>query len=272
MNQKKKQGSVTVEAAILLPIVIIGILTIALLMKIIYFQEAIYHTFINEARKAATEAYLYELETLPKGIMGDLLRIGPQNYWLFNSRLMENISVDDTDTLSTFGITEFDYLYSDFDVDDLIHITLSYKLNFRLPINYINEIQITQSVLMRAWTGSTDTGRPMPYDFMEKPLESNKVYVFPRAGERYHARTCSFVVNEPTMEILSNAVKRQYEACQLCEAGERPVGSIVFCFIDYGRVFHTSECTIVDKYLIEIDINEAEEKGYLRCSKCGGIN
>lgn len=266
-----KNGSVTLEAAILLPIVIVGILTLAYLMKIIYFQEVIFHALVNEARKTSAEAYLNELEIIPEGVAGELLRIGPQNILVFESRFKKNLFMNSKNYLKDIKISRFRYLFSEGGIDDLINIKLSYCVTLRLPIGYVKKVNVTQGVLMRAWTGCNDDNQPMPFELMEKEEQCQTAFVFPRAGDRYHVRDCSYVANEPTMEILNDAIRKSYKPCELCDAFEKTNGSTVFCFKEYGTAYHTSDCPSVDKYIIEIEISEAEGQGFQKCTKCGGI-
>lgn len=270
MFVKRKRGSVTVEAGILLPLVIIGILTLAFLIKVIYFQEMIFHTLVNEARKTSTEAYLYELKILSKGLAGELLSIGPQNYLIFESRIHNSLLNDSEKNPQNLKINQFRYLYCEKGIEDLIKIQLSYSIKLSLPIGYVRSVNIVQGVLMRAWTGIEEYRQPMPFAFMEKVEKSRTVFVFPRKGERYHKRECSFISSQPSMEMLSDAIRNSFEPCAVCDASEKPKGSIIFCFKEYGKAYHSSDCPIVDKYIIEIEVSEAEKKGYQACSKCGG--
>jgi len=270
MTKSMKKGSVTVETAILLPVMIIGILTLAYLMKIIYFQELTFHSFINEARKTATEAYIYELDIIPEGAAGALLRIGPQNQFAFESRIRKALVINDEGNLKQFRIEEFKYLYSDYGIHDLIGIRLSYYINLRMPIGFIKTAFVNQSVLMRAWTGTTDNINPLDFDMMEKEEPYKAVYVFPRAGEKYHDRTCSYIARDPIMTILNAGIRHEFRPCLICEAADLENGNLVFCYSSYGTAYHSADCIIVKKYVIEIEVAEAESKGYQRCSKCRG--
>ena len=270
MTASMKKGSVTVETAILLPIMIIGILTLAYLMKIIYFQELTFHGFVNEARKTATEAYIYELEIMPEGAAGALLRIGPQNRFAFESRIRKALLINGEENLKQFRIEEFKYLYHDYGMNDLIRIRLSYYINLRMPIGFIKTAFINQAVLMRAWTGTADSLNPLDFSIMEQEESYKAVYVFPRAGEKYHDRTCSFIASDPMLTLLDAEIRHRFKPCLLCAAADLKDGSPVFCYTSYGMAYHSSECAIVKKYVIEIDVAEAERQGYQRCSKCKG--
>ncbi len=267
-----KKGSVTLEAAILLPVMIVGILTLAYLIKIIYFQEVVFHALVNEARKTSTEAYLNELEIIPEGIARELIRIGPQNILAFESRLKENLFANSNNYPVDIKISQFRYLFSEGGINDLINIKLSYVINLSLPIGYVKKVNVTQGVLMRAWTGNKDNNQPMPFGNMEIEEPYNLAFIFPRAGDRYHVRDCSYVANEPSMEILNDTIRKSYKPCELCDASEKTNGSAVFCFKEYGTAYHSSKCPSVDKYIIEIEISEAEAQGFQKCTKCGGVN
>jgi hypothetical protein len=110
----------------------------------------------------------------------------------------------------------------------------------------------------------------MSFEAMEQGDAGGTVWVFPRAGERYHAEHCSYIDNNPRERLLDRTVRAQYSACQLCGAASAHEGDLVYCFPTTGRVFHTGDCYLVERYVIEIDRADAEKQGYTACAKCGG--
>src|SRR5665648_718980 len=81
----KKNGFITLEASIFLPVFIIGILTIGYLMKFIYVQENILYTICDEAKQVSENAYI--------------IKAAPFFALTLEKKLeMENKNVDDVET------------------------------------------------------------------------------------------------------------------------------------------------------------------------------
>ncbi len=58
MKRRTKKGNVTVEAAIVLPIFIMAVLSLAWYMDLSCARENIFHVMTDEAREAASRAYV----------------------------------------------------------------------------------------------------------------------------------------------------------------------------------------------------------------------
>ena len=46
-------------------------------------------------------------------------------------------------------------------------------------------------------------------------------------------------------------------------------GAVVYYF-RYGEAYHEAGCSTIEKYVVNMDRRDAEKRGYLPCSKCGG--
>jgi hypothetical protein len=110
----------------------------------------------------------------------------------------------------------------------------------------------------------------MTFEEMEEDDDSHLVWIFPRAGEKYHGEDCSYIKNEPREELLSGTVRRSYSPCALCKPGELGDGSLVYVFPKAGGAYHRGECYVVERYVISMSEDDAKGKGYSACSKCGG--
>ena len=106
---------------------------------------------------------------------------------------------------------------------------------------------------------------------LERGSDSAEVWIFPQSGKRYHKENCTYVKAAVHSCILTETVRRNFSECKLCDSGELPTGSIVFCFKSNDSCYHRGNCRTIKKYVIPIDREEAEKKGYTPCSKCGGL-
>jgi hypothetical protein len=143
-----------------------------------------------------------------------------------------------------------------------------YVIKNRLPFDWIGRRPIREKVLFRAWVGSSQALSPKPWEEMERIGESRPVFVFPKAGEKYHSETCGFVSNMPTETLLTTAIRRKYDPCHLCGASDAADYELVYCYFRAGEVYHIGRCSLVDKFIVKMERTDAEERGYAPCMKC----
>ncbi len=277
-------GSLTVEAAIFLPIFMISVFTIGFIMKLFWVQECLQHAISDEILKMASESYLeYRMcpDNIPE-ILGKLDGAGGRND--LREKIKQHFTADTFESMHILkgpDIIEYRYLFDgrseNYLIDEPYQINTDYlieavsmsKVRVPFSIRFISDMVLTQRVVARSWVGTEKISRPMGFNEMAEEGEKEKiVYVFPRAGERYHEKSCLLVSNYPTLKILTNAIKNKFRPCKLCDAGQLDIGSSVFIFEESGEVYHSENCVLVDKYVIPMDLKEAENQGYTPCKKC----
>lgn len=247
----KNRGFITLEASIFLPVFIIGILTIAYLMKFIYAQENLLYSICDEAKLVSKNTYIS--------------RIAP----LISVRIEDRLEKENVD-VAWVQTTKFYYLYRWNGLDGLIRYEAEYWMDIKFPIKLYNGFIGSETVVFRGLIGNRRNGEGTPYEEMEKEQPSSRVWIFPSAGEKFHKRDCSYIIVLPTETILTDAVKKRYHACPICGTKKVDQGSLVYCFYKTGEAYHTGKCPTVDKYVLEIEKDTAVKKGYAPCSKCGG--
>jgi hypothetical protein len=252
ISANTKRGSFTLEAAIFLPIFIISVLTVGYIIKIIAVQENAFHALADETRKVAAESMF---TPYPLFFKGDAEK---------------RVSGENGGELENPRVSRFDYRYGAGEYTEQIRATLDYDIGIRLPAAPVRAIQVSDTVLCRAFVGADNSDAPMPAEELEEEKDSRTVWIFPRSGTKYHGETCGYIAVYPKELILSAGVRRQYAPCKLCDPGSMPAGSLVYCFQSSGKAFHRGDCTSVDRYVIPIELQEAEAGGYTPCLKCGG--
>ena len=251
-----RRGSIGVESAIIVPLFLVGILTLGFLIRITAIQESVHHSLADEAWRIAAEGSLpVHALTLPADVVkrlneenGDRIgdvKVSPFRYrvpWMGNGRL-----------------------YS-----DLIGVTVSYKVKPKLPTILQGDVKSGDTALTRAFVGAIQPEDPLGFSEMEKDDDGTIVWVFPKAGEKYHGENCSYIKNDPKEMLLTAEIKRKYKPCDICKPGGLGVGCLIYCFPAAGSAYHVGSCYIVDRYVISMDEQDAKEKGYNPCKKCGG--
>lgn len=251
-KQNTKKGSYTLEAAIFLPLFIVGILTLGFTIRMIATGENITFAVADEARLASK--YAYNIPVAP----------------LFTNHLETRI-IDENAAASSVKVAGFQYLYHSEENDGLISFRLNYWLSTGLPLGMIDGIEMTQQYRCRGFIGRTADGTPISFDEMETDASASMVWVFPDGGKKYHSRSCSFVASYPAQMILNQELRNKYEPCEKCATGSIENGTQVYCFQEYGESYHRLSCPTIDKYVISMEKSQAEARGYTPCLKCGGI-
>jgi hypothetical protein len=220
-------------------------------------SEGVHHSLADEAHRIAAEA---SLTLYPAG---------------FESDLAQRIEGESRGEIGSADVGRFLYRVPGFSrggmaYSDLIAVSVSFDTPLKLPHLFLGEAYGERTVLCRAFVGMQNAGPAKPFSEMEEDESGSTVWVFPRAGERYHSEHCTYIENQPREVLLDRNIRRFYSPCKLCGPDSKRDGTLVYCFPASGHAYHTGECTIVERYVIEISKEEAEKQGYTPCSKCGG--
>ncbi|MBN7772673.1 hypothetical protein [Clostridium aminobutyricum] len=254
MFRYTKKGTLTVEASILLPLVILGILTVGYLIKVHCINENVMNTALDETRLLAIESYT---------------DVGKTKIVEFSNKLEERIC-DENKAINQVQIKDLKYLYSFGNLDKLIYFNVVYNINIGFPINFYGDIPGNETIVCRAFVGSDHYDEKMNAQEMQKEEESELVWIFPNEGKKYHQKNCSYIAVAATQTVLTSGIKRTYQPCKICKPNSLENGSLVYCFKNSGQVYHRGNCYIVDRYVVEIEKSEAIQRHYSACLKCGG--
>ncbi|WP_207647339.1 TadE/TadG family type IV pilus assembly protein [Parasporobacterium paucivorans] len=246
-------GNMTLEAALMLPLFLLVILSILYFLVIMDFQLKLQMKLEAIARETARTQYLGE--EIPGyaylKLMGGLS--SPENgKWLENSFISGGSS--------GLGIAQ-----SDFSVKDGV---IDYVVNYEIQIPFIPDrimtLPFVQRCRFRTWTGSSLSA--------EGEDGQQVVYVTP-GGAVYHMDPCCTHINLSIqkraiyeLEELRNAEGGIYTECSLCEEGEVK-GETVYVTEEGDRWHYTLSCSGLKRNVIEIDIGDAGDRRL--CSRCG---
>lgn len=200
---KNQRGSYIAEAALTLPVFILCVIALALIIRIIAICENIGFVTAAEARDIS------------------LTRIS-----LCTEKNIEKRISEENPRLTDFRVTNLDYLYSDANIDDLIGINSRSVFTVKNPIGIYGEIEFTQGLLFRGFTGAEQREKPLSEKDFTEYEKSQPVVIFPKYGIRYHIKTCRYVRQEYEGEEyklemeLEDAKLKGYTACMVCRGGE----------------------------------------------------
>ena len=249
-NTDNKKGVYILEAAIIVPPLIIAMVLLISVVSMIGAAEKALFAMGDELKFAGIKSAFSD-----EGLSTPLMikhRISNEN------PIVGNVSFSD-----------YGYLHSEKGVEDLISVGVNLSYSGINPLGSSSFFSVEQRVRSRAFTGLDRSG-----DFGEHALsgyeKSEIVYIFPNHGEKYHNRSCGFLNPASERVFLTKDIKAKFRACSICHSGSSSLGDVVFCFFTDGKVYHLGKCSAVDKYYTEIEKKDAEARGYLPCASCGG--
>lgn len=257
MNSKR--GSYIVEAVIILPVFIVAVILFISVVPRAARCEKLVFAICDEMAQENIEAHFFKSQMRCQGNIYD----------------GAGRALKDEDG---FSIDRLRYCYTDrvrsgrrsIIIDDVITADFTAFLSYADPLAMGNDIVFSGKLKCRPYTGSIRDEESMSREEMERDEVSEPVYVFPDWGEKYHDKGCYYLNPAFEMTSLSQSIRRSHRPCDLCHSGDRAIGTTVFLFRRAGEVYHAGSCKTVEKYYIEMEKDEAVEKGYTPCMKCGG--
>ncbi len=264
----EKRGSLVVEAAIFLPIFILCMLSLSAIVKAAFLQTSVYECLSDEIKNASLTSYA--ASSVGKGLNSDIssIAVNITGAGTFSARLSDGLKQRGVDS-SAMKVKSFASGVSKFGYTHLMCADTQYCMKLGLPAGPVNELYLKNTVYYRAWDGEDFSSDVFSFDRMKADENGDVVYVFPDSGEKYHNEGCRYVNSYAISKTASNSVFDEYAPCPLCMKGGATYGQTVYVF-KYGACYHSSECSSVTKYTIEMDHDDALKKGYCGCSICGG--
>lgn len=241
----------------MLPLFIIGVLTIGYLLKFCMVSEGVHHALTDESHRIMADA---PVVPYPIGGAQEITqRIGDEGRGEAQDIRMGRF------LYRVPGVSKGGRAYT-----DLIAMSVTYDTPLKLPRLFLGEVKGERTALSRAFVGMAHNGPVKPFSEMEEDGGGDLVWVFPRAGERYHEEHCRYIETYPREVLLDRYIRSRFSPCQLCEPGSRRDGALVYCFFASGQAYHKGDCTVVERYVIGIGKDDAEKQGYSPCAVCGG--
>ena len=256
-------ASLTIEAALVLPIFLMFTAALMYFLIIISLQSDIQLRIEETARDLGKRAYLADdsgiLETLntnPLVIKAEIL----------DDDLTERIENSGIKN-STSGIST---LLSAYDEETgILDIVVTYQYVIPYLPESISTISFLQRCRSRVWIGSELSESTSGSESSEEQI----VYITP-TGSAYHlTQSCPYLdlsihsALYATIEAERNLSGSKYERCTACTSAGTTYVTVYIT--DYGTNWHASlSCSGLKRTVIAVDISEVGSRHL--CSKCGG--
>lgn len=146
-------------------------------------------------------------------------------------------------------------------VDNVARVSVRQTRTIPVPKAFIKGIVSEKHLYFRPFFG--ESGGAADYD-------PERVYVFPKSGERYHCKGCRVLYGGGIPELLSGNIRTRYRPCKLCKPEELGNGASVCLYSSESGAYHRKECPVISKSYISMPKSEALRRGYTPCMICGG--
>lgn len=277
--KKCYNGSLTVEAALVLPAVLFVLIGFIYFMVIMNLQTELYKALIESGRNMARYAFAYEEvlhlppsqeQSVKEGSepgFSDFLYHGFSSAYALEM-IKERVGRDWLDRSCIRGGSNGLSMLSDglLANNDYVDLVLRYDVEIPyLPEKWFR-LFCVQRVKIRTWTGFAGSG-------MELGQQEEQVVFITKTGEVYHKnKNCTYLnrsiktVDVTALETIRNGSGAKYYPCEKC-LKENTGGLRQVYLTTYGDRYHdTLECSAIKRDLITIPITETGDRH--ACKKC----
>lgn len=200
---KNKSGSYITEAAISLPILVIAICSLILIIKIIMICEGICFSTAD-------------------GLI-DIIR-NPQENILSVSlcKKIEKKVLSDESELTNFKVVDADYVAFSEDEQKSIIVKTRGCFTVQNIIGIDGRISFEQTFVARSMAGKDNKGEILTEESFSGGGISTKVVVFPKYGEKYHTKECTYVKRAQKESAVKLEMEKNdagikgYKPCLVC--------------------------------------------------------
>lgn len=248
-KKRKMKGSVTIEAALTIPMFLFSVLCLIYLLEI----QAIRLT-VTSAVQGAVKIAAEDMATIP--VFNEVKLKGDIVDFIGSERLERSIVEGGSSGIHCWR--------SWYNADDgVIHAEVDYKIRLPFPKYTDAGMKCSESFLIKVWNG---------YGKRKSDSEADQIVYVTETGRVYHMDyQCSYLqlsirfVPYSGISDLRNEDGGKYYACGQCVQG----GAIAGVYItEYGNRYHSSlHCSGLKRTIYSVKKEECH--GMSACSKCG---
>lgn len=242
-------GSITLEAALVVPIFFFAMLSMVCLLEMMSIQTTMRNALHSAGKEIAQQAYNFPVIST----------------YGIEQHVIKNVGIEKLDSnIIANGTEGIDCSKSKSDWSTgVIDLSVCYKLNipilmFRIPI-----ISCEETLRVKGWTG---------YAQGAEGMEKDAVVYITDYGLVYHKdMSCTYLelsiqaVKTSEIENLRSESGAKYYPCESC--GIDTISANRVYITDYGTRYHTSlECSKIKRNIYAVPLDKAYGLG--GCSKC----
>ena len=261
-----KKGSMTLEAAFVLPFFLFAVINILFAVNMIGAQSRFNAALHQTGNKMAFAGYVYE-RTLGNVLPDSLAGVAMSSIYA-RGEVLEYVGADYLDqscVVGGAGGVSFagSSVMGDGDIIDLI---VSYRVKPFAGIMGFDGFTMSQRYYGKAWTGYDVT------QYVSDTKQEDPMVYITETGTVYHSdRNCTYL--NPSVESVSAAVigdirnqsGAKFYSCGIC-GGYRGTSQVYIT--QYGSSYHSQiNCSGLKRTIYTVPLSQVGGRG--RCSKCG---
>ncbi len=239
-------ASLTVEAALVLPILLFAVLTIAYLGLLVKTEDEVRHAMVRTVTEASAE-------------VGAGLTSQAKSMLYYRGKLMAYLG----DTSLTTNLYGSSFL----EENDEIELVVNYAASIPFPLFGYLRPHFSERIRTRAFVGVDTRGMP-------EEKEDVIVYITP-TGRVYHRnKNCTYLnlsvsrLKYGDIARMRNSGGAKYKPCHRCAGGGAPGSDSDVWITNYGDRYHTNRgCSEIKRTVQEVLLSEVGNRA--PCSKCG---
>lgn len=256
--RRRLKAGMTVEAALVLPLCLFFLLNLGCVLEVIRLHNNLQLALLetgskvslhgagvggNEAASLLSGAYVHGGLTAYLGtayLDGSPLTYGSRGLQLLGSGMLAS--------------------------GDELDITLTYSVSPMIKLVGFGRFRMVNHYYAHLWNG---------YDVSKSAAVDERVFVA-QSGEVWHRdRNCTYLqlsvrqVRGTEIGKERNQWGRRYDACGTCAGGAVP--NVLYVTSDGNSYHHRPDCPGIKRTVRSLTKGAAEERGYRRCSRCGGL-
>lgn len=263
------EGSMTVEAALILPFFLMIILSLLSFMEIIRLQNGITMALREAGMPMSVYAYGYDYIRNESGV--DLSGVLPNlvlSYGYAGDKVEDYLGEEYLQNAPLiYGAKSIQYYQSSImEENDVIDLVASYGVEPDFNVSFLPPIHLVSRYYGRAWTGYEVSGKS------EAMTADINVYITPRGTVYHMSRFCThlqFTIMACPVEELEarrNEEGARYRACIMCGGG---LGKDKVYITTDGDCYHSSvKCSGLKRTVDVVPLSQVGNRG--KCSRCGG--
>ncbi len=245
-NRIPSAAPLTVEASLILPILLFAILTIAYMGLLVKTEDEVRHAMIRTVTEASAE-------------VGAGLTSQAKNMVYYRGKLMAYLG----DTSLTTNLIGSSFLEENDEIELVVNYTTS------IPFALFDNIKplFSERIRTRAFVGVDKRG--------EADKEDDIIVYITPTGRVYHRnKNCTYLnlkvsqVQYGDVAGMRNSGGGKYKPCHRCAGGYTPGADTSVWITNYGDRYHINRgCSEIKRTVQEVFLSEVGNRA--PCSKCG---
>ncbi len=251
--KRKLSASMTVEAAMSLPLYMFFFISLLCLIKMFDDISKIDASLCRSASAISTYAAAGTLASEDTALASTVLSDG------YAVMMLKKDAPDISASLLRSSVMK---------ASDIVDLRADYQLKPALNFFKLPGLSMTSRAYAKAWTGYDAEGS------VTDGSDEERIVYITETGKVYHlSRSCSHLnltiiaIKNGTQDSYRNKSGEKYTACALC--GKAPASQSSIYITSEGNSYHSSlSCSALKRTIYEIPISEVGSRK--ACSLCGG--